>query len=392
MNLSPWPSYSLEEAEAAKNIILSGQVNYWTGDKGKSFENEYADWSNCKYALTMANGTLALTAAYKAIGLKESDEIITTPRTFIATTSAAALTGANPVFADVDRDSGAITVESIEPLINKKTKAISVVHLGGWPADMVKICQLAKSYNLFVIEDCSQAHGAKIAIDKKLRSVGSFGNIGTWSFCQDKIITTGGEGGMVTTNDKNLWEQMWSYRDHGKGYDSFFRRDHPPGYRWVTESFGTNFRMTEIQSEIGRIQLKKMDSWNKIRKENAIFLYENLKDLSILRIPMPSDNLKHAWYKFYVYLKPEYISSDWNRSRILEEINACGYKALTGSCSEVYLESCFKDKSFCPSIRLPIAKELGETSLMFLVHPGIHKEEMYNYVETIKKILYKATL
>ena len=192
MNLSPWPNYSLEEAEAAKKIILSGKVNYWTGEKGKNFEKEYAEWSNCKYALSMANGSLALTAAYQAIGIKEGDEIITTPRTFIATTSTAVLLGANPRFADVDKNSGAITVESIEPLINKKTKAISVVHLAGWPADMKKICDLAKTYNLFVIEDCSQAHGAGIKIDNKFFSVGSFGDIGTWSFCQDKIITTGG--------------------------------------------------------------------------------------------------------------------------------------------------------------------------------------------------------
>ena len=391
MNLSPWPNYSLDEAEAAKEILLSGKVNYWTGSRGKFFEKEYADWSDCEFALSMANGTLALTAAYQSIGLKEGDEIITTPRTFIATTSAAVLIGAHPRFADVDRDSGSITAESIEPLINKKTKAISVVHLAGWPADMVKICKLAKAYDLFVIEDCSQAHGAGIKINKKFFSVGSFGSIGTWSFCQDKIITTGGEGGMVTTNDENLWEKIWSYRDHGKGYDSFFSSDHAPGFRWVTESYGTNFRMTEIQSEIGRMQLKKMDIWNKSRTENALFLYERLKDLSILRIPMPTENLKHAWYKFYAYINTKAISPEWNRNLILQEINKKGYPALTGGCSEIYLEKCFKDEPFLPKKRLPIAKELGETSLMFLIHPSITFEQLSNYAEEVRRILKRAT-
>ncbi|MFA0697837.1 DegT/DnrJ/EryC1/StrS family aminotransferase, partial [Vibrio sp. 10N.222.49.C9] len=178
------------------------------------------------------------------------DEVITTPRTFLASASSIVTSGASPVFADEDLNSQNITAQSIEAVLTPNTKAVIVVHLAGMPAEMDDIMALSKKHGFYVIEDCAQAHGAKY----KGKSVGTIGHIGAWSFCQDKIMTTGGEGGMVTTNDKALWSKMWSYKDHGKSFDAIYNREHPPGFRWLHESFGTNWRMTEMQAVIGRIQ------------------------------------------------------------------------------------------------------------------------------------------
>ena len=387
MNLQNWPYYTEEQIYLAKNILKSGKVNYWTGKEGKEFENEFAKWIGSKFALTMANGTLSLFSAYSAIGINNKSEIITTPRSFIATASAAALLEAKIVFADVDRDSGLITPETIEPQISKNTKAISVVHLAGWPADMPAIIKLANNYNLEVIEDCAQAHGAMIGD----RNVGSFGDISSWSFCQDKIITTAGEGGMVTTNKKDYYEFMCSQRDHGKSQNKLNRVDKQIGYRWLHDDFGFNFRLTEIQSAIGRSQLILLPEWNKIRTRNAEILYNELSNLPLLRIPLPKNNLKHAWYKFYVYLKPKILLEGWNRERIIYEINESGFPAFSGSCSELYKEKCFRKiyKDNLPNLK--IAKELGDTSLMFLVHPTITEDNIYKYAEKIKCVLKKAS-
>ena len=386
INFPAWPKFYKDDIKIASKILKSGKVNYWTGEEGKLFEEEFAKECNTRYAIALSNGSTALTAAYMSLGLKEGDEIITTPRTFIATASCAVLLGAKPIFADVDKDSGCITAKNIEPLITKKTKLISVVHLGGWPAEMDSICNLAQSYNLKVVEDCSQAHGGKI---KKL-SVGSFGDIGTWSFCQEKILTTGGEGGMVTTSNEQIMDILWSIKDHGKTINSVFRKKHLEGYRWVHDRFGNNYRMTEIQSAIGRNQLKKLSKWHKIRKRNANVLLKHLKNINCLRIAVPNDGFEHAWYKFYVYVKPESLQNDWDRNRIINEINSKGFPAFMGSCSEIYLEKSFQEKSLYPKNRLPVEKELGETSLMFVLHPTITENIMNEYAEAITKVLKRA--
>ena len=379
--MNSWPLFSNEEIKKVSQILLSGKVNYWTGFEGKNFENEFAKYTNSKYGIVMANGSLALESAYKSIGLTKDDEIITTPRTFIATSSSAVLIGAKPVFADVDLNSGCINLETIEPLINSKTKAISVVHLGGWPAEIEQICKLAKQYNLFVIEDCSQAHGAKIRSKRCWKSVGSFGDAATWSFCQDKIMTTGGEGGFVTTSNLSIRDICWSLKDHGKTII---------GFKWLHDEIGSNYRLSEMQSAIGRIQLKKLEEWNKIRSFNAEILRLKLQNLGIVRLPIVDENIRHAWYKFYCYLNLEALSSGWDRSRIIKTINEHGFPAFSGSCSEIYLEKCFKkiNKNYK---RLKNAKELGETSLMLLVHPSISEEQMIKYSEIVKTVLIQAT-
>ena len=386
MSLPKWPYYEKKQIEAVKNILNSGKVNRWTGEESIKFEEEFSNYHNSKYGVALANGSVSLTAAYSAIGIKDGDEIITTPRTFIATSSSAVMLGAKPIFADVDLDSGNISARTIEPLITKKTKVIAVVHLAGWPADMERICKLAKEYNLKIIEDCSQAHGAKI----NNQPVGSFGDIATWSFCQDKIISTAGEGGMITTNNEDYFNLIWSLKDHGKKLEALSKTGNNSGFRWLHESFGTNYRLTELQCAIGRMQLKILPKWIQIRERNAMILFQTLKEIKGLRIPLPDKSLTHAWYKFYAYINPNFLSTGWDREKIISAINKEGYPAFSGSCSEIYLEKCFINKGIKPNFELSNAKELGETSLMFLVHPTIQQNQMEKYAHKIKNVILKA--
>ena len=385
--LPKWPQFTSKEVDIASSILKSGRVNYWTGNEGKNFEKEFSHYCRTKFSIALANGSVALTAAYKSIGVQEGDEIIMSSRTFIATASSAVLLGAIPIFADVEKDSGNISADKIEPLISKKTKAIVAVHLGGWPADMHKINAIAKEYNLYVIEDCAQAHGAQI----DGVSIGSFGNVSAWSFCQDKIMTTAGEGGMITTSSKEIWDYIWSYKDHGKDFNTVFMKNHPPGYRWLHNSFGTNYRMTEIQSGIGRYQLTQLDQWNKIRANNAEILTNIFSEINSVHVPLPPKNIKHAWYKFYIHIDRDSLLEDWSRDRIVNEISKIGFPIFTGSCSEIYMEECFKSANMRPKNRLAIAKELGEISIMLLVHPTINEEKMFQYAEVVKLYLKKAT-
>lgn len=386
MTLSPWPSFDEDQITVASQVLASGKVNTWTGSETKAFEQKFAAWCGSRHAIAMANGSLALSAAYLSIGLGPGDELITTPRTFIATASSVVLLGAKPVFADVDPDSGSITASTIAPLITARTKAIVVVHLGGWPADMPAICDLASAHGIVVIEDCAQAHGARI----HGQSVGSFGDAAAWSFCQDKILSTAGEGGMVTTSRPDLWDAMWAFKDHGKTHDAIFQREHPPGFRWLHDRFGSNFRLTELQSAIGRIQLNRLPEWTAIRTRNALSLAEALDDLPVVRVPLPPEHITHAWYKFYAFVRPEALADGWNRDRIISEIVELGYPAFSGSCSEIYLERCFRDAGLAPSERLPVARELGDTSLMFLVHPTITSQQIAGYAQAVCSVVLRA--
>ncbi|MBG0757495.1 DegT/DnrJ/EryC1/StrS family aminotransferase [Vibrio cidicii] len=384
---SPWPSFTQEEADAVSRVLLSNKVNYWTGKECREFEKEFAAWAGCEYAIALGNGTLALDVALKALGVGEGDEVITTSRTFLASASAIVTAGANPVFADVDLNSQNITAETIDAVVSEKTKAVIVVHLAGMPAEMDAIMALAAERGFYVIEDCAQAHGAKY----KGRSVGTIGHIGAWSFCQDKIMTTGGEGGMVTTNDHALWSTMWSYKDHGKSYDAVYNRQHPPGFRWLHESFGTNWRMTEIQGVLGRIQLQRMAEWTAKRQHNSKLIDQAVADLPVVRRVEVADYIEHAEYKHYLFVNPEQLKQGWSRDRIVEEINAAGVPAYQGSCSEIYLEKAFDNTPWRPEERLPNAVKLGETSLMFLVHPTLTKQEMEETAKVLRQVLQSAS-
>lgn len=385
-SFAPWPSFTEEEANAVRDVILSNKVNYWTGQECRQFEQEFAKWAGCEHAVAVSNGTLALDVALKALDISPGDEVVVTPRTFLASVSCIINTGATPVFADVDRDSQNITAQSIQAVLTPRTRAIICVHLAGWPCDMDPIMALANEQGIYVIEDCAQAHGALY----KGRPVGSIGHIGAWSFCQDKIMSTGGEGGMATTRDRALWSKMWSYKDHGKSWEAVFEQDHPPGFRWLHESFGTNWRMLETQAVIGRIQLRRMQDWQSQRLNNAQRIWDTASRLPGLRVPVPQDGIRHAAYKCYVFVEPTQLRSDWSRDRIQNEITALGVPCYTGSCSEVYLEKAFDNTGWRPAQRLPVARDLGETALMFLVHPTLTESEINTTCLALEQVMSQA--
>jgi hypothetical protein len=381
-----WPHFQEDEIEAAANVLKSGKVNYWTGDEGRQFEREFADSVNCRHAITLANGSLALELALYALGIGAGDDVVTTSRSFIASASCAVMRGARPVFADVDRDSQNITAATIRAALTPATKAIIAVHLAGWPCDMDAINELAREHGLKVIEDCAQAIGATY----KGRSIGSFSDAAAFSFCQDKIMTTGGEGGMLTTNDRGVWERAWSYKDHGKSYDAVYDRSHPPGFRWLHESFGTNWRMTEMQSAIGRVALHKLPKWLATRRSHAALLDTRLAKLPAVRATIPPAEIGHAYYKYYCFLRPERLRSGWDRDRVMAEITQRGVPCYSGSCSEMYLEKAFPSE-WKPKSNLIVAKELGATSLMFLVHPTLDQSHIQYACDVAESIIGAAT-
>ena len=397
---SPWPSFTAEEADAVSQVLLSNKVNYWTGTECREFEKEFAVWCGTKHALALSNGTLALDVALKAMGIGSGDEVVVTPRTFIASVSCVVNAGAIPVFADVEADSGNISAATIAKVLTPRTKAVICVHLAGWPCDMDPIMALAETHGFKVIEDCAQAHGARY----KNRSVGSIGHVGAWSFCQDKIMTTGGEGGMVTTHDEALWRSMWAYKDHGKSYEAVYERQHPPGFRWLHESFGTNWRMLEMQAVIGRIQLRRLAQWTAGRTSNAEAIWAACRPHAAVRVPdfgcnsMTCDaschlrsGCAHAHYKCYVYVESDHLAPGWSRDRIIEAITALGVPCYQGSCSEVYLEKAFEHTGWRPAARLPVARQLGESSVMFLVHPTLTAAEVEKTCQTIHRVLEMAS-
>ncbi len=398
---SDWPSFTREEVDAVSQVLLTNKVNYWTGTEARSFEIEFAKFSQVSYAVALSNGTVALDLALRALAIGPGDEVIVTPRTFIASVSCVVNAGATPVFADVDADSGNISAASIKKVVTARTRAVICVHLAGWPCDMDPIMAMSDAYGFKVIEDCAQAHGAFY----KGRPVGGIGHIGAWSFCQDKIMTTGGEGGLVTTNDEALWRTMWSYKDHGKSYEAVYERQHPDGFRWLHESFGTNWRMLEMQAVIGRVQLGHMGRWTAARTRNALAVWNACRTFPALRVPefgctdcvgsqgcTRMAGCVHAHYKCYVYVRPEMLAVGWSRDRIIREINALGVPCYQGTCSEVYLEKAFDGTGWRPESRLPIAKLLGETSLMFLVHPTLTNSEIKQTCDAVHKVLGQASV
>jgi dTDP-4-amino-4,6-dideoxygalactose transaminase len=391
---APWPSFSAAEIEAVQDVLKSGCVNYWTGQVGRSFEKEFATFCGTNHAIALANGTVALDLAFQGLrigahfGGKATDEVVVTSRTFMASVSSIVNAGALPVFADVDRDSQNINPETVRSLLTENTRAIVCVHLAGWPCDMDGFKELIAGHDIKLIEDCAQAHGTLY----KGRPVGGLGDVAAWSFCQDKIMSTGGEGGMVTTNDALLWDRMWSFKDHGKSYDAVYNRIHGQGFRWLHESFGTNWRLTEMQSAIGRIQLSMMPAWTQKRQNNAARIIEALIEFACIRVPQidSSSASQHAFYKLYAHVIPSKLLHGWTRDRIVAEINMMGVPCMQGTCSEVYLEKAFDGSSLRPAKPLPVAKELGETSIMFLVHPTLSADNIHTTVHAIRTILSQA--
>ncbi len=384
---SPWPAYAEDEIAAVIQVLRSGKVNYWTGEEGRRFEEDCAAAAGCRYAVALMNGTIALELALHALEIPSGSEVITTPRTFIASASSIVARGCIPVLADVDPDSGNITTDTIAQVITPRTRAIIAVHLGGWPCDMDPIMALAEAHGLRVIEDCAQANGATY----KGRPVGGLGHVGCFSFCQDKIITTGGEGGLLTTKDEKVWRRAWEYKDHGKSYEAVYHRQHAPGFRWLHESFGTNWRMTELQAAIGRVQMRKLPEWTAIRRKHLSALLGAFATIPGLRVPNLPPEVGHAAYRAYVYVRPERLSPSWNRDRIMLEVGALGPTCLVGSCSEIYREKAFADAHLGPAEGLPTARQLGETSLAFLVHPTMADSHVQATIQSVQHIMGLAT-
>jgi|SRR5690625_1197821 len=387
-DLPTWPLYSDDEIDAVTRVLRSGKVNQWTGPEVNQFQAQFAAYIGSKHGIAVANGTSSLELILKAWNVGEGDEVIVTPRSFLASASAVAWVGATPVFADVDEDTQALSAETVAPVLTSRTKAILVVHLAGCPADMGPIMDLARAHNLLVLEDCAQAHGAEVDGVK----VGAIGDAGSFSFCQDKIMSLGGEGGLVTTDDDEVFRRVWELKDHGKSREAVFEREHPPGFRWLHESLGTNLRMTGMQAAIGIEQLKKLDGWIAQRTANAQILTDALQDIPAVRIPKVATNVRHAWYKYYFFVRPERLRSGWTRDRILHEMEAAGIPGLSGSCSEMYLEKVFQSHNLNPPSALPVARALGETSVMMLVDPAHTEERMHRNGKVVRNILLRAHL
>ena len=405
-----WPYFEDDEVLAAAAVLRSGKINQWTGEEVEKFQQEFAAFCGVRHAIALSNGSVALDLALYALNIGPGDEVIVTPRSFVASVGCVALRGAKPVFADVHPDSQNITPESIRKAITPRTRAIVAVHLAGWPCDMDPILEIAEEYRLKVIEDCAQCHGAvyysrwpgrdtavnhgapieRDGVRLYPRPTGSLGHMAAFSFCQDKIMTTGGEGGMLLTDDEALWEKAWAFKDHGKSYDAVCQQQHPPGFRWLHESFGTNGRMTEMQAAIGRRQLKKLPDWLTARRRNAAVLTEGFSRISGLRVTTPPLTVQHAYYKYYVFVRPEHLKAGWDRERIMKAVAAEGVPCFSGTCSEIYLEKAFDGNGLRPVERLPVARDLGETSLMFLVHHTLMEKDMETVAGAVLKIMAVA--
>lgn len=383
-----WPNFDADEVEAAVAVLRSGRVNTWTGDQTGLFEDELAAYCGVRHGIAVSNGTVALELALHAIDLQPGDEVVVPARSFFATAACVVRLGGVPVFADIDRDTQNLTARTVAPCLSDRTRAVICVHLAGHPCDMDPLLTLCREKRLRLIEDCAQAHGARYHD----RSVGSFGDMGCFSFCQDKIITTGGEGGMVVTDSAELWERAWSFKDHGKSHREVFRDDHPPGFRWCHESFGTNFRLTEMQSAIGRRQLTKLEDWIGIRRRNATIVHQRLAEHPLLRFPFEASWARHAFYKLYAFVRPERLAPDWSRDRLVEEINSRGIPCISGSCPEIYREKAFAGKPYIPREPLSVARELGETSLMLQVHPTLSESTLRERAAVLHELCDKAVV
>lgn len=380
-----WPQFQTGDMDAVADVLRSGRVNYWTGNEGRRFEQEFAAYTGVNYGVAVANGTVALELGLYALGIGPGDEVITPCRSFIASASCVAVRGATPVMVDVDHESQTITAETIVPAITARTKAIIAVHLAGWPCDMDSVMSVAADRGLKVIEDCAQAHGASY----KGRRVGSIGHIGAFSFCQDKIMTTGGEGGMITTNDERLWNRAWSYRDHGRSYDGVYGREHAPGYRWVYEALGTNWRLTEMQSALGRRMLRRLDANVERRRRHAARLNQAFAQTPALRVTLPPEHVRHSYYKYYAFIRQKRLREGWNRDRIMAAIEAEGIPCYAGSCSEIYLEKAFEGSG--PHNRQPVAMDLGDSSVMFCVHPTLSDADVDDTIAATQKVMQHAS-
>jgi dTDP-4-amino-4,6-dideoxygalactose transaminase len=375
-----WPHYDEDEIAAVTDVLRSGSVNQWTGTRVRAFEDAFAARCAMPHAVAVANGSLALELALHAFGIGSGDEVIVTSTSFVASASCVSLVGATPVFADVERDSQNISAHTVEPLITARTRAVIPVHLAGHPVDMDPLMALAGDRGLVVIEDCAQAHGA--AINGK--PVGSFGHAAAFSFCQDKILSTGGEGGMTLFREAEAMERAWSYKDHGKSREKMQAGSDSPGFRYVHDGIGSNWRLTEMQAAIGLAQLDKLDAWLERRRVNARVWADALGQSPAVRIPQAPAGATHACYRFRAFLKPKRLKDGATRDDVLAALQQADIDAAAGFCPEIYREAAFAHLEVAPR---PAARELGQTSLAFKVHPTLDPDRLTADAQRAREII-----
>lgn len=386
--VSHWPSYDADDIAAVVDVLRSGRVNsLHHGDRCRTFEQVFARLCDMPHAIALANGTLALELALRVLGIGPGDEVVVTPRSFVASASCVRACGGIPIFADVDPVSQNLTAKSVEAVLTPRTKAVILVHLAGWPCEMDEFIALARTYRLKIIEDCAQAHGATY----KGRPVGSFGDAAAFSFCTDKIISTGGEGGMLLLRDEEAWDRAWSYKDHGKSFATCTEPARTTTFRWLHNSFGSNYRLTEMQAALGIGQLTKLPIWLRSRRRNASLLNSELAAHPALRVALPPVEIGHAYYKYYVFVHIERLKQGWSRDRIIAEVTAAGVPCFSGVCPEIYREKAFVDAGLCPESRLPTARSLGERSLMLPIDQTLDEDDILVMGRTLKSVVTAAT-
>ncbi|WP_346785473.1 DegT/DnrJ/EryC1/StrS family aminotransferase [Aurantiacibacter flavus] len=363
---SHWPRHEADEIEAATAVLQSGRVNALVhGTENRAFEEEFARYVGVPHAIAVSNGTVSIELALRALGIGAGDEVIVPARSFFATASAVVAVGANPVFADVEVDTQNIDPASVERLIGENTRAIVCVHLAGQPCDMGRLCEIAAANELYLVEDCAQAHGATW----EGRQVGSFGDAGSFSFCTDKIMSTGGEGGMLVMRDEAVWRAAWAYKDHGKD-PVRLREPHsgtPGAFRYLHDSFGSNFRMTEMQAAIGRRQLAKLDGWLAQRRANAeALIAEACKSPAIMAMRLPQQ-ARSSYYKAYVRVDLDRLAPGRSRSDIIGDLIARGITCGSGSCPDMSREAALDEMDVRRDGELANAHQLGRETIMFQV-------------------------
>lgn len=304
-----WPRFDQNAIDKVVGVLKSGKVNYWTGPLGREFEEKYAQWQGSRFAISTATGTAALHTALTALGIGPGDEVIVPSYTFIATSFSVVQAGAIPRFADVNLEDHCINLESAEKLVTEKTRAIIPVHLYGNVCDLDPVMDFAEKHGLFVIEDNAEAFGGEY----KGRKTGTIGHMAACSFCQNKTFTTGGEGGMVTTDNEDLAWKARSFRDHG--YDVRERLnllELEQKLPYIHNMVGFNYRMTEMQSAIGLAELERMDSWNMpMRRRNGRIIKERLdKNPKILYTPVDTPERRNGWYAMAFSLDVDSMDCD----------------------------------------------------------------------------------
>ncbi|UOR15177.1 DegT/DnrJ/EryC1/StrS family aminotransferase [Qipengyuania aquimaris] len=372
---SHWPRHEQDEIDAACAVLASGKVNGLVhGEQTTAFASEFAEYIGMPHGFCVANGTVALEVALRALGIGPGDEVIVPARSFFATASAVLAVGASPAFADVLADTHNIDPASIERLIGPQTKAIICVHLGGLPAEMPRICEISDEHGLFVIEDCAQAHGASI----DGRKAGAWGDAAAFSFCTDKIMSTGGEGGLCLFRDGDACERGWSYKDHGKSRAKMQDGQGIPGqFRYVCTQPGTNFRMTEMQAAIGRRQLHNLPGWLDRRRSNAAILEETLRLDPRIRLQRQEQGYEHAWYKFnFTLVDPLHEPVEDLRAQLIAKMLATGVAIGTGTCPDMSSERAFDGMGVKRDGHLEVARDLGRRSLMLQVDHTLLCDDM----------------